>query len=210
MNQIIPAILPKNQTELTTKAKQLIGLVSYVQVDVCDGVFVPSKTVCNELPFLDEIEYELDLMIDQPEKNIRSFVEMQPARIVVHLESVKDFSRLFLVLEKARGIIEIGLCISNNTENELLEKYIEDCDFIQLMGISKIGFQEQSFDDRVLEKISYFRTKYPEIIISIDGSVNTETIKKLANAGATRFVAGSAVFGTKDVAGNIENLESLV
>lgn len=207
---IIPAILPKNQTELTTKAKQLIGIISHVQVDVCDGVFVPSKTVFNDLPFLDEIEYELDLMIDQPERDIRSFVEMQPARIVVHLESVKDFSRLFLVLEKARGIIEIGLCISNSTENELLEKYIEDCDFIQLMGIAKIGFQEQSFDDRVLQKISYFHTKYPELVISIDGSVNTETLKKLADAGATRFVAGSAVFGTKDIVGNIERLENII
>ncbi len=61
MSQIIPAILPKNQTDLSTKVKKLLGLVSYVQVDVCDGVFVPSKTQFQNLTSMEEIEYELDL-----------------------------------------------------------------------------------------------------------------------------------------------------
>jgi len=208
--QIIPALIPKNQTELSTKVKKLLGLVTRVQVDVCDGVFVPSKTQFQNLSSLDEIEYELDLMIDKPERSIQDYIEMQPARIVVHLESVSDHVNLFLALEKIRGIIEVGLSISNGTPNHVLEKYIEDCDFIQLMGIAKIGSQGQSFDERVLEKISYFHEKYPELIISVDGSVNNETIKKLADAGATRFVVGSAIFNEGDIDENIANLESLV
>ncbi len=208
--QIIPALLPKNQTELGTKVKKLLGVVSHVQVDVCDGVFVSSKTQFQNLPSMEEIEYELDLMIDKPERSIEDYIEMQPARIVVHLESVSDHVNLFLALEKIRGIIEVGLSISNDTPNHVLEKYIEDCDFIQLMGISKIGSQGKSFDDRVLEKISYFHTQYPEMIISVDGSVNQETIRRLADAGATRFVAGSAIFNDGDIVENIEKLESLV
>jgi ribulose-phosphate 3-epimerase len=135
---------------------------------------------------------------------------MQPARVVMHVESVEDPQKLFLALELARGIIEIGLSISNDTSNDVLEKYIDDCDFIQLMGISKIGAQGELFDERVLEKISYFHAKYPDKVISIDGSVNENTIKKLADAGATRFVCGSAVFEERDVAGNIEKLAALV
>lgn len=208
--QIIPALLPKNQTELGTKVKKLLGVVSHVQVDVCDGVFVSSKTQFQNLPSMEEIEYELDLMIDKPERSIEDYVEMQPARIVVHLESVSDHVNLFLALEKIRGIIEVGLSISNDTPNHVLEKYIEDCDFIQLMGISKIGSQGNPFDDRVLEKISYFHTQYPEMIISVDGSVNQETIRRLADAGATRFVAGSAIVNDGDIVENIEKLESLV
>lgn len=210
MNQIIPAILPKNQAELSNKAKQVAGLVTHVQVDVCDGVFVKSKTSFSNLPLLDELDYELDLMIDKPEDSIEKWIDMQPARIVVHMESVEDPQKLFLAMELARGIIEIGLSISNDTPNETLEKYIDDCDFIQLMGISTIGSQGQAFDDRVLEKISYFHTKYQDKVISIDGSVNEDTIKKLANAGATRFVCGSAIFEGGSVAENIEKLESLI
>ena len=208
--QIIPALLPKNQTELGTKVKKLLGVVSHVQVDVCDGVFVSSKTQFQNLPSMEEIEYELDLMIDKPERSIEDYIDMQPARIIVHLESVSDHVRLFLALEKIRGIIEVGLSISNDTPNHVLEKYIEDCDFIQLMGIAKIGSQGNSFDDRVLEKISYFHTQYPEMTISVDGSVNSETIRRLADAGATRFVAGSAIFAEGDITENIEKLESLV
>ncbi len=208
--QIIPALLPKNQTELSTKVKKLLGLVTHVQVDVCDGIFVPSKTQFQNLTSMEEIEYELDLMIDKPERMIQDYIEMQPARIIVHLESVSDHVNLFLALEKIRGIIEVGLSISNDTPNHVLEKYIEDCDFIQLMGIAKIGSQGQPFDDRVLEKISYFHAQYPGMTISIDGSVNEGTIRRLADAGATRFVAGSAVFNDGDIEENIVNLENLV
>ncbi len=207
---IIPAILPKNQTELNTKVKSVIGLVSHVQVDVCDGVFVPSKTKFDMLPQMDNVEYELDLMIAEPEKTIESFIDMQPARLIVHLESVKDIQKLFMALERVRGIIEVGLSISNDTPNAVLEQYLDDCDFIQLMGIAAIGKQGQEFDERVLEKISYFRATYPELVIAVDGGVNSETIGKLYQAGATRLVAGSAVFGDGDAQANLELLESKV
>lgn len=208
--QIIPAIIPKNQTDLTTKAKQLRGVVPFVQIDICDGIFVPTKTQFHELPFLDEIEYELDLMIDQPEKYIEDYIEMQPARIVIHLESVHHAPELFIPLERVRGIIEIGLAIGNDTSEEVLEPYLDDVDFIQVMGISTLGLQGNAFDERCLERISYLHRKYPHLPLSVDGSVNTETITRLRDAGATRFVTGSAVFGTRDIVGNIEHLEGLL
>lgn len=207
---IIPAIIPKNQTELTTKVKPLRGVVPYVQIDVCDGIFVKTKTQFHELPFLDEIEYELDLMISRPEDSLEEYIELQPARIIIHLESVKNIQKLFLILERVRGIIEIGLSIQNDTSEELLEKYIEDVDFIQVMGIATIGSQGQPFDERCLERISYLHRKYPHLPMSVDGSVSEETIVRLRDAGATRFVAGSAVFGTRDYARNIEHLEGLL
>ncbi len=207
---IIPAILPKNQAELSNKTKQVLGLVSHVQVDVCDGLFVPSKTAFKELPFFEDLEFELDLMIDQPELVLEKYIELQPARIVIHLESVKDFVKLFFALEPIKEIIEIGFSISNDTDDELLEKFIEDCNFIQVMGIARIGSQGQPFDERCIDRIAYLHRKYPDMPISVDGAVNTETIARLRSAGATRFVAGSAVFGAKDVVGNIEKLEKTI
>lgn len=210
MSQIIPAILPKNQTELTTKVKQVLGLVSHVQVDVCDGVFVTSKTQFHELPYLDQMEYELDLMVNEPEHSIEEYIEMQPARIIIHLESVKNFQKLFLVLERVRGIIEVGISISSETDESVLEQYIDDVDFIQVMGIAQIGAQGQPFDESCLDRIAYFHRKYPAMPISVDGSVNPTTIVRLAEAGASRFVAGSAVFGTKEVEEHIASLSEVV
>jgi ribulose-phosphate 3-epimerase len=207
---IIPAILPKVQSEVNQKTKAVAGLVSCVQIDVCDGKFVPAKTTFKELPFLDILEYELDLMVDQPEQVIEQYIDLQPARIIIHLESVIDHVKLFLALESVRGIIEIGLSISSSSDDALLEKYIEDCDFVQFMGIAKIGYQSEPFDESVLVRIAYFHRKYPDLPISVDGSVNTETIVRLRNAGATRFVVGSAVFGEGDIEENISKLEELV
>lgn len=210
MVEIIPAILPKVQFEVNQKTKAVLGLVSCVQIDVCDGKFVPTKTAFKELPFLDGLEYELDLMIDQPEQVLESYIDLQPARIIIHLESVQDHVKLFLALEHIRGIIEIGLAISSETPEDVLEKYIEDCDFIQLMGIAKIGYQAQPFDESVIERIAYFHRKYPDMPISVDGAVSETTIKRLVDAGASRLVVGSAVFESGNPAENIEKLESLI
>lgn len=209
--QIIPAILPKNQTELNTKAKLVLDTLSYIQVDICDGIFVESKTLFNELPYMEQIDYELDLMIVEPEKVLHDYIEnFQPARIVLHLESIKNMGSVLGQIVPLKGIIEIGFCIGNDTDNGTLEQYIDQCDFIQLMGIRTIGKQAEPFDDRVLEKINYFHSKYPNLPISVDGSVNTETIKKLAEKGCSRFVCGSSVFGSKNIQENITNLEGLI
>ena len=207
---IIPAILPKNQTDLTTKVKKLLGVISHVQVDVCDGVFVKSKTKFHELPYPLEMEYELDLMIDQPEQVIVDYIDMQPARIIIHLEGVKDFVKLFLALEQVRGIIEIGLCVSNTTDVAMIEKHIEDADFIQVMGISKIGYQGEPFDEEALKRTAYFHEKYPDMPIAVDGAVNSETVPQLIKAGATRLVVGSAVFGEGNPGDTCEKLDALI
>lgn len=192
--QIIPAILPNNQTDLNTHAKAVLDLVSYIQIDICDGIFVPAKTNFNELPYLEQMEYELDLMIDQPEIELPYYIDMGCGRVVIHLESVRDWERLSKNLAKIRGIVEIGFAISNTTENTVLTEKIGQCDFIQLMGIATIGVQSQPFDDRVLEKINFFHTHYPEKPISIDGCVNADTISLLRNRGAIRFVVGSFLY----------------
>lgn len=208
--KIIPAVIPKNQKDLVDHALQVAGSVSYVQIDVCDGVFVQAKTAFTELPFLEETEYELDLMIDQPERVLGSYIDLQPARIIIHLESVKDFVKLFFALEHVRDIIEVGFAISNDTDDTLLNAFIEDCDFVQVMGIVQIGSQGQPFDERCLERISYLRRNHPLLPISVDGAVGPDTIRRLADAGATRFVSGSAVFGSGNAKDNVAKLESLL
>lgn len=210
--KIIPAILPKSQDELVEKVQAVLGLAPSVQVDVCDGVFVPSKTEFSELPFSGEISYELDLMIQSPEDSFSNWVHMGPHKIIIHIESVRNQEKLLQVMKSFSG--EIGISLSNDTPSEVFDFWIPAPAeipnlFIQLMGIAKIGFQGESFDERVLEKINYVRAKFPDREIAVDGGVSLETIQKLRDAGVTRFVAGSAVF-SGDVKENIEKLESLL
>jgi ribulose-phosphate 3-epimerase len=75
-------------------------------------------------------------------------------------------------------------------------------DYVELMGIDEIGRQGQPFDERVLQRIRDIKAKYPDLEVSIDGSVNEDTLPRLKEAGADRFVVGSAIL-------NAENPEAM-
>ena len=81
-----------------------------------------------------------------------------------------------------------------------MEPFIRDGDTIQIMGISKVGFQGEQFDERAVDLVKHFRDKFPDAILSVDGGVNLESAPIIARAGATRLAVGSALFNTVDVA----------
>jgi ribulose-phosphate 3-epimerase len=77
------------------------------------------------------------------------------------------------------------------------------------MGIKNVGFQGQDMDEKVYETISAIRAKYPELPISVDGGVTLENAGDLVDAGATRLVSGSAIFGSNNPKEAIDYLKSL-
>ena len=233
MIEIIPAILPKNFAELEEKMSLVAGLVPMVQIDVTDGHFVPSKTwpytsgaissadrdfaaILSEqrdFPFVEELDFEVDLMVANPENIWRDWVHAGAKRIIIHLESVKGFGsaeHAAIALEFLRAIqkdipsrasllhVEIGVAINPSTPNEVLVPLMDEIDFVQFMGIARIGFQGEKFDERVLTKISDLRTQFPNVTISVDGGVTAETAPKLVATGANRLAVGSAIFGGTD------------
>lgn len=231
MVEIIPAILPKSFDELSEAMSQVSGLVKMVQVDVCDGVFVTNKTwpyihkndadfaeILKEnggFPYWEEMDFEVDLMIKPTEEEIQKWVTAGAKRLVIHVESVENPAEF---IEKVRNSlpgsdsafhIELGVAINSNTPNDVLKHVAKHVNFIQCMGIQKIGHQGEAFDPNVLEKIHELRVMYPSVTISVDGGVNEETAPQLIDAGATRLVIGSAIFGSGDVPGMIEFFSNL-
>ena len=79
------------------------------------------------------------------------------------------------------------------TPLDTLVEYAESADYIQLMGIHDIGSQGQPFDEAVFAKIEQMKSRFPNKPISVDGSVNAQTIVRLKNTGADRFIVGSAI-----------------
>ena len=235
MIEIIPAIMPDTYEDLVAKAKRVQGHVPLAQIDIMDGAFVKSKSwpyseggtrkephfvalmaQDEGMPFWEELDYEIDLMIGEPEKHIDEWLPLGASRLIFHIESIKDFDLFWahdMWKEGARDIggekvVQVGLAINPDTPLDAILPYMEKIDFVQCMGIAKIGYQKQPFDDRVLERVNTIRVKYPNIPISIDGSVNMETAGLLKTAGATRLVSGSAIFGAEDVSEAIESLKT--
>jgi len=215
MPEIIPAILPKSFTELTLGLEQVAGLVPYVQIDILDGKFTPERTWPNiGAPDPDFVK----IIRADPEEEFQRWVSAGAKRLIPHFESFKTPETAKAFAEKFQSqyggdgsflALELGMAINIDTPIEVLEPLIEHIQFVQCMGIAKIGYQKQPFDERVLEKVKSIREKYPELTISIDGGVNLETAPKLLDAGADRLVVGSAIYETDDIANTIEEFKNL-
>ena len=227
MIEIIPAVLPQNIGELRGKVSLVKGLVKTVQFDMCDGVFVPTRDwpyngkdvmayqeILNEengLPYWEHVNYEFDLMVKNAAKQFDEILKLGPTRVVFHLEAEENLKDFFENLDQYyKDQIQFGIAINTTTDPALVTELVPYISFIQCMGIENIGRQGQRFDERVLTQIRTVKQLFPEIIVSVDGSVNKATAHALVEAGASRLVIGSAIFAEIDVQGVIEDFEHLV
>ncbi len=235
MIEIIPAIMPKNFSDLEEGVKKVKKYVSLVQVDIMDGVFVEGKTwpyterveefnsICNKeksLPDANVLDYEVDLMVSEPEQVVESWVCAGVSRIIIHLESTESMDEIIACIkshaehtsDKNFKEVSLGVAINTTTSVELVEPFVKDISFVQCMGIAEIGKQGQSFDERVYEQLRSLRKKYPDLVLSVDGAVHFDNAKDLAEAGADRLVSGSEIFGDSsvEVSKKIERFHDIV
>jgi ribulose-phosphate 3-epimerase len=238
MTEIIPAILPKNYEDLKNKISLVKETVSLVQVDICDGVFVKSMTwpfyapssegvardgldqhfqnILNEqegMPFWEDVDFELDLMVSDAVENFDIYTKLGPKRIIFHLEAVGDLQNFKEFLEGidsyVRDSMEIGVAINPQTPVEQIFPIVNNIDFVQCMAIAQIGYQGEPFDERCISHIKILKEKFPDLIISVDGGINMETGARLTGAGADRLAIGSAIFNTDDIIDTIEQFRNL-
>jgi ribulose-phosphate 3-epimerase len=220
--EIIPAILPKNFKELEEKTEAINGIASLVQVDICDGKYVPTITwpywkqdpdfeaILKEergMPFWETVNYEFDLMIENPtEDDARKWLSAGAERMVLHLGSSKDLNPVIDVLN---GLVEVGIAVSSADNIEDLAKYINKIQFVQIMGIRKPGFQGSRFENATFDIIKKVKELYPDITIQIDGGVSMDNAEELKNAGVARLVAGSAIFNSDDIVDSLEQFRTI-
>lgn len=230
MNEIIPAIMPKNYEDLKNKISLVRGLVPIVQIDICDGVFVKNRTWPFEggdfdqyftkmmaeeegMPFWEDIDFELDLMVADAVSNFDHFLKMGPKRMIFHLEATGDLMEFKNFLEGIdvyiRDTIQFGVAINPMTPIEKIFPIVNLVDFIQCMGIDREGFQGQPFDEKDLDHIVNLKKKYPDLIISVDGGVDFNTAPRILEAGADRLVIGSAIFKSEDIRGTIQEFRMI-
>ena len=232
MSEIIPAIMPHAFHDLEDQMKSVRGFVPVVQIDVMDGAYTPSrswpytrkkdpdfeqiKIEEKGMPFWEDLQFEVDLMVQYPEHVWKDWVRAGASRIIIHLDSTENMEKIVqefheeTVSEDSFLYCQLGIAVGIETSLEKIAPYAEDIDFIQCMGIEKIGFQGQPFDQRVLEKIKYLKTRYPQTLISVDGGVDENNIVSLKDAGAERFAVGSGIFESDNVKEEISYLRSLV
>ena len=220
---IIPAIIPDSLEHLTMRIREVRDVAMRVQIDVMDGTYAPTtswpysgierdrfEAIRREdegLPYWQDVEFEIDLMVQKPEERIEEWALAGAACLIIHADSTDALERIFT--ECADRRVEVALAVSPSTNLQLIEPYVTSAVFVQCMGNDRIGRHGVPLDPRTYDVVSTIRKRWPTIPIGVDIGVNEETIPSLIEAGATRFAAGSAVFGGGDAKHAFTTLETM-
>lgn len=212
---IAPSILSADFANMASELQQLEeAKADWIHVDVMDGHFVPNLTfgapVIKKFRPHTDLPFDVHLMISNPEEYIEEYINAGANSLTIHYEAVDNPVD---TLNKIRKLgIKAGISIKPNTPAEKIRPYLSLCDLILVMTVEP-GFGGQTFMHNQLNKIKTIRNWLDEeklsTILEVDGGITPETISLAAQAGATVFVAGSAVFNG-DYANNIKALKKSI
>jgi len=197
MIPIVPALIPADEAAVRHTLERL-AFANEIHLDVVDGAFVPSVSWPYQpageptavKPYTDQFTLEVDLMVVDPLPAAVNWITAGADMLVFHCET--------LTLENFKNFEEythvtVSICAHGDTPVSTLLEYAEYADGVQLMGIHEIGAQGLPFDEAVIEKISEVKAAYPDKPVTVDGSVNHDTVARLVAAGADRLIVGSAI-----------------
>ncbi len=228
MIKITPAILPHSYKGIEIPVERVLGAAKNIQIDIVDGHFSPNRTwLFNNkdedklqeiydqelgMPYWDELNYEFDLMVKDPVKEMEMFIALGPSKMIFHLEALDEAKTLEFfegLPEIIRSAISFGIAIGIDTDPAGITPYLPYIESIQCMGIRQVGYQGQPFDEGVIEQVKKAHAMYPEKFVSVDGGVSMDNAVALVEAGASELVIGSALFQNTDSRGTIHAFEQL-
>jgi len=212
---IAPSILSADFSRLGSEIERAEqASADWIHVDVMDGHYVPNLTigapVVKSLGKMTKIPLDVHLMISDPDRYLEDFAEAGSTYITVHVEACVHLQRTLSHIRKIGK--KAGVALNPATPPETLRYVIEDVDLILIMTVNP-GFGGQKFISEVVPKISAVREMFdqagkPDVHISVDGGINPETAKIVTAAGANVLVAGSSIYGAKDIRQAIADLRN--
>jgi ribulose-phosphate 3-epimerase len=213
MIKIAPSILAANFSKLAEEVKEVEQAgAKLIHIDVMDGHFVPNITmgpiVVEALRPVTDLPLDVHLMINNPDNFIESFAKAGADYITVHVEACPHLHRTIQLI-RSFGV-KPGVVLNPHTPIESIQHVLEDIDMVLFMTVNP-GFGGQKFIHSVVPKIKQLadiiKEKDLAIEIEIDGGINAETIIPCAQAGATIFVAGSAIYSKEDRSKALQDIQ---
>jgi ribulose-phosphate 3-epimerase len=183
-----------------------------LHVDVMDGRFVPNITigpvVVEAIAKRTRLPLDVHLMIVEPERYLAEFASAGADSLTVHVEACPHLARTLTHIRRDLGK-RAGVALNPATPPDVLEYVLDDLDLVLVMSVNP-GFGGQEFIPSAYAKIRQVRTMLGArpVEVSVDGGVKVEHVRRLAEHGASRVVAGSAIFKAPDPADVVKRMRS--
>lgn len=202
--KIAPSILSADFMNLGDAVNKAVKAgADYIHVDVMDGRFVPNITigqaVVASLKKVCPIPLDVHLMIEEPDRHIKSFADSGADIITIHVEACHHLHRTIDEIHRLGK--KAGISLNPATPLHMLEEILPFVDLVLVMTVNP-GWGGQSFIEEMLDKIIRLRKILDErgskVELEVDGGINAENAPRVVKAGATVLVAGAAIFNSHD------------
>lgn len=213
MVNLAPSILSADFCNLGAQVKTVEETnTEFLHIDIMDGSFVPNISfgfpVIKALRKNSKMIFDVHLMIEDPSKYIDEFVNCGANIITFHYEAERHIDRTVNYI-KNKGC-KVGIALNPATPVSVLKNILPSLDMVLIMSVNP-GFGGQSFIEYSIDKIQEVKNlakklNKQNLLIEVDGGVDTHNIKSIIEAGANVLVAGSAVFRENKIKENINAL----
>ncbi len=215
MNILSPSLLSADFSRLGEEIAAIDNAgAEYIHVDVMDGLFVPS--ISYGMPVIKSIRkstgkvFDVHLMINEPIRYIKEFVESGADIITVHVEACADVVATLEIIREYG--VKAGISLNPDTPVSAIEAYMDKVDMVLVMSVNP-GFGGQKFITGAIDKLKEVRRikeeKGFDFDIEVDGGVNLDNLPSVLEAGANIVVAGSAIF-KGDAAENVRKFKNIM
>ncbi len=199
--KIIPALLAEEWETFVVRFRQAESFADYVQIDMMDGVFVPTSSF--DPGRLNDIEtgmkFEVHLMVNDPMAFVRVMRSPNIKRIIVHIEAATDpVDTAYHIRERA---VEPGIALRPETSLDDAAAIVAEFSHVLFLTVDP-GRYGSPFKPEVLKKVSAARKMFPDRTIGVDGGVSLGNLADISRAGVDSAVVGSRIFLEGDAAGN--------
>jgi ribulose-phosphate 3-epimerase len=218
--QIAPSILSADFARLGEEVRAVIAAgADLIHFDVMDNHYVPNLTigplVCQALKPIATVPIDVHLMVKPVDRIVPDFAKAGASIISFHPEASDHVDRTIALIHDAG--CQAGLVLNPATPVTCLDHVLDKLDLVLIMSVNP-GFGGQSFIPETLNKLALVRARIDaqtartgrEIRLEVDGGVKIDNIAAIARAGADTFVAGSAIFGTRDYAAAITAMRAAI
>jgi ribulose-phosphate 3-epimerase len=207
--RIVPAVLTEDPQDLTRMLQYAVSYTNFVQIDIMDGQFVPSRSITwRDIQTVSPRPgWEAHLMIKSPEKELAHYQKAGAVKVVFHYEA--GTQREAVIAEAGKLGLKIGLAINPETTVSCILSLADKVDSVLFLSVNP-GFYGAKYIPEVLIKVRELHRLRPSLLLSIDGGINEKNLLEVAASGVSEICVGSGIFRQPDPASAYRKLTEMV